>query len=286
MTVLPPHPHWRRYWPSANGWRALPLVALILVVFDFSLAGLLTRAVDAGGSFTLEHFREAWTTPAYLRVFTDTLRVSAVATALCVLLGYPLAYWMRGLSERHRALVVALVLMTFWISILVRTYAWIVVLGNAGLVNRLLLEFGLVQTPLRLLYAEFGVTVGMTNVLLPFLVLPLLAAMLRIDERLLQAAASLGASRRAVFWRVFFPLTLPALGACVLLLFMLSLGFYVTPAILGGGKVPLLGNLLDSLINETSQWELAAAMSAALLGFALLVFWAYVRLTRLAEATA
>lgn len=274
---------WHRMLPDANGWRALPLVVLVLVVFDYSLGGLLFHSVQGSGGLTLRYFQEAWTTKAYVHVFADTLRVSLFATALCVLLGYPLAYWMRGLDERRRTAVVALVLMTFWVSILVRTYAWIVVLGNAGLVNRTLLGAGLVHQPLPLLYSELGVTIGMANVLLPFLVLPLLTAMLRIDSRLLYAAASLGASRQVVFWRVFFPLSLPSLGVCVLLLFMLSLGFYITPAILGGGKVPLLGNLLDTLINETSEWALAAAISTVLLGFSLGVFWIYLRLNQVTE---
>ncbi|WP_183035962.1 ABC transporter permease [Cupriavidus sp. UME77] len=269
--------------PDANGWRALPLLALFLIVFDYSLGGLLAKSVHGSAGLTLQYFKEAWTTKAYLHVFVDTLRVSLVATVVCVLLGYPLAYWMRGLDERRRAGVMTLVLMTFWVSILVRTYAWIVVLGNAGLVNRTLLGMGLIREPLTLLYSEVGVTIGMANVLLPFLVLPLLTAMLRIDDRLLQAAASLGATRREVFWRIFFPLSLPALGVCVLLLFMLSLGFYITPAILGGGKVPLLGNLLDTLINDTSEWALAAAISTALLAFALGVFAIFLRLNRMTE---
>ncbi|WP_213309195.1 ABC transporter permease [Paraburkholderia sacchari] len=282
MTTLSPS-RWRRILPDANGWRALPLLAVVLIVFDYSLGGLLTQSVKGSDGLTLQHFEEAWTTNAYLHVFVDTLRVSLLSTALCVLLGYPLAYWMRGLDKRFRAMVLALVLMTFWVSILVRTYAWIVVLGNAGLVNRLLLGTGLIHEPLTLLYSEFGVTIGMANVLLPFLVLPLLTAMLRIDDRLLHAAASLGASRFAIFWRVFFPLSLPALGSCVLLLFMLSLGAYFIPAVLGGGKVPLVGNLLDTLINETSEWALAAAISTMLLGFSLGVFWVYLRLNRMTE---
>ncbi|MBP0632372.1 ABC transporter permease [Cupriavidus sp. AcVe19-1a] len=269
--------------PDANGWRALPLLALFLIVFDYSLGGLLAKSVHGSAGLTLQYFKEAWTTKAYFRVLVDTLRVSLIATVVCVLLGYPLAYWMRGLPERRRAAVMTLVLMTFWVSILVRTYAWIVVLGNAGLVNRTLLATGLIREPLTLLYSEVGVTIGMANVLLPFLVLPLLTAMLRIDDRLLRAAASLGASRRQIFWRVFFPLSLPALGVSALLLFMLSLGFYITPAILGGGKVPLLGNLLDTLINETSEWSLAAAISTALLAFALAVFAVFLRLNRMTE---
>lgn len=265
---------------NANTWRALPLLFLVVVIFDVPMVAMLGRSVWGVTGVTLAHFSEVWNTPAYLRVLLDTFRVSAIATFVCALLGYPLAYWMRELPNGRRNVALAIVMITFWVSILVRTYAWIVVLGNAGLVNRMLQWSGLTERPITILYSEFGVTVGMTNVLLPFLVLPLFAAMLRIDERLLHAAASLGASPWTIFRRVFFPLTVPALAASMLLLFMLSLGFYITPAILGGGKVPMVGNLLDTLINETSQWEVAAAISALLLVLTLVVFWIHTRLER------
>ena len=133
------------------------------------------------------------------------------------------------------------------------------------------------------LYNELGVTIGMANVLLPFLVLPLFAAMIRIDDRLLQAAASLGAPPRTIFWKVYFPLTLPALAAGTLLVFILCLGFYVTPAILGGGRVPMISNLLDTLINQIPRWEQASAISTILLIVTLVIFAAYRRLDRKAS---
>ena len=264
--------------PSSNTLRVLPLLVLFIVIFDLPMVSMLGRSViSPTDGLTGGYFGEIWSTPAYRRILVDTFRVSAIATIACAILGYPLAYWMLKLGPRGRNITIAMVLVTFWVSILVRTYAWIVVLGNAGIVNRFLQWSGLTVEPVSLLYSEFGVTLGMTNVLLPFFVLPIFAAMLRIDNRLLQAAASLGASPFTIFWRIFFPLTIPALAASMLLLFMLSLGFYVTPAILGGGKVPMVGNLLDMLINETSQWEVAAALSALLLGLTIAVFLLYTR---------
>jgi ABC-type spermidine/putrescine transport system permease subunit I len=158
------------------------------------------------------------------------------------------------------------------------------VLGNDGLVNRSLQWLRLTTAPVSFLYNEFGVTIGMANVLLPFLVLPLFAAMVRIDDRLLQAAASLGAPPRTIFWKVYFPLTLPALAAGTLLVFILCLGFYITPAILGGGRVPMISNLLDTLINQIPRWEQAAAISTILLIVTLLIFAGYRRLDRQASA--
>src|SRR5262249_17904671 len=172
----------------------------------------------------------------------------------------------RGAALAGRAYSLGLVglVLPFWISTLIRTYAWIVILGNAGVVNRTLHAVGLVGAPLPILYNELGVTIGTVNVLLPFFVLPLYASMLRIDQRLLHAAASLGASQRSIFWRVFFPLTTPAMMAGAILVFMLTLGFYITPAVLGGGRGPMIANMLGMLINTFPRWELASAISPLL----------------------
>jgi putative spermidine/putrescine transport system permease protein len=230
---------------------------------------------------TPRHYAYLQATPVYLRVLANTLRNALVTTAACVALGYPLAYWLRGLAARPRLVALTLVILPFWISILIRTYAWIVILGNAGLVNRSLMDLGLTGSPLPFLYNELGVTIGTVNVLLPFFVLPLYAAMTRIDQRLLDAAASLGASPRTIFWRVFFPLSAPALAASAILVFILTLGFYITPAVLGGGRVPMVANMLDMLINTFPRWELAAAIStvlmAVVIGFYLASRWVRTR---------
>jgi ABC-type spermidine/putrescine transport system permease subunit I len=262
-----------------------PLLVLMIVAFNLPIAYMLGLAFwEKGRGFTLEHYEGLLEAPVYLRVLGNTLRISLIATIANVLIGYPLAHWMRSLSQRARLVAIALVVLPFWISILVRTYAWIVVLGNGGLVNRGLQWLGLTDAPVQFLYNELGVTIGMANVLLPFLVLPLFAAMIRIDDRLLQAAASLGAPTRTIFWKVYFPLTLPALASGALLVFILCLGFYVTPAILGGGRVPMISNLLDTLINQIPRWEQASAISTILLIVALLIFAGYRRLDRRASA--
>ena len=261
-----------------------PLLVLMVVAFNAPIAYMLGLAfLDKGQGFTLEHYQGLLEAPVYLRVLGNTMRIALIATLANVLIGYPLAHWMRGLQNRARLVAIALVVLPFWVSILVRTYSWIVVLGNAGLVNRALQWSGLTEQPVQFLYNELGVTIGMANVLLPFLVLPLFAAMIRIDDRLLQAAASLGAPPRTIFWKVYFPLTLPALAAGTLLVFILCLGFYITPAILGGGRVPMISNLLDTLINQIPRWEQASAISTILLVVSLLIFAAYRRLDRTAS---
>jgi putative spermidine/putrescine transport system permease protein len=215
---------------------------------------------------------------SYLRIIWRTVLISLQVTALCVLLGYPLAYWASRLPPRGRLVVLGLVVTTFWVSILVRTYAWIVILGSAGLVNRSLIGMGLIEKPIQFLYNETGILIGMVNVLLPFFVLPVYAAMARIDPRLSLVAASMGASATRIFWQVFLPLTLPAVATSAILVFILSLGFYITPAVLGGGRVPMIANMMDMMINRFANWEMAAVVSCVLLGMTVALYALYQRL--------
>jgi putative spermidine/putrescine transport system permease protein len=267
---------WRRRQPG-EFVRLVPLLLLFLLFFDIPLAltfGWSFRD-PSGGGFTLDNYAEFFTSNLYLPVIWRTFAIAAVVTAACAVLGYPLALWMSRLTATRQVLAVGFVVVPFWVSILVRTYAWIVVLGNGGVINRVLQDIGLTDKPISFLYNEFGVTVGMVNVLLPYLVLPLFAAMLRVDQRLLHVAATLGASKSVIFWRVFFPITLPALVAGMVLTFILSLGFYITPAILGGGKVPMIANMMDFLINRFPKWELAGAISVCLLAMTLAFYAIY-----------
>jgi ABC-type spermidine/putrescine transport system permease subunit I len=265
----------RRLLPTGATYVA-PLVLFMLLAFNLPIVLMLGWSIAAPPDM-LAHYTQILERPVYLKVLGNTFRIALIATLVCGLLGYPLAYWIRGLPPGRQLIALALVVLPFWVSILVRTYAWIVILGNDGVVNRTLQAAGLAGAPVSFLYNEFGVILGTANVLLPFLVLPLFAAMLRLDDRLLQAAASLGASRRTIFWRIFFPLTLPSLAAGAILVFILTLGFFITPAILGGGRVPMIANMLDLLINRLPRWELAAAISTVLLALTLACYAAYRR---------
>jgi putative spermidine/putrescine transport system permease protein len=278
----PPAPHTapRR----RQGWQMLallaPVLVLILTIFDWPLLQTMYWSIldEDTGRLTLAHFREFWESQAYLRIIWRTLRIALTVTAVTILLGYPLAYWATRLSGGRRLVVLGLVVMTFWVSILVRTYAWIVVLGSSGLINRSLMGMGLTEKPVQFLYNEVGIIIGMVNVLLPFLVLPLYAAMVRVDQRLLQVAETMGAKPGRVFWQVFFPLTIGALVTSSILVFILALGFYITPAILGGGKVPLVANMMDLLINRVANWNMAAVVSVVLLAMTLSLYALYQRL--------
>jgi len=271
------------WFVSPAGLVAAGLVAAMLAVFQYSVRTYIPGSLEVGG-FTWQNFA-AMLRPLYALAFWNTVLLCFETAVFTLILAYPLAYALvRTNSSALRSFILIVSVAPLFLGEVVRTYSWIVVLGNGGLVNRALQWLGLTDAPVSFLYNELGVTIGMANVLLPFLVLPLFAAMIRIDDRLMQAAASLGAPPRTIFWKVYFPLTLPALAAGTLLVFILCLGFYVTPAVLGGGRVPMISNLLDTLINQIPRWEQASAISTILLIVTLLIFAAYRRLDRKASA--
>ncbi len=262
----------------------LPLLVFIMFAFDIPVARMLLVSVDDPAD-RLSAFRELFATPVYLRVVVITFKIAFATAVLCGIFGYILAYWIYTMkSARLRVIVLGTVGMTFWISILARTYAWIVVLGNNGLINRLLLELNIVDAPVSLIYNEAGILIGTVNVLLPIVVLPLYAAMTSLDTRLLSAARSLGASELRIFWQIFFPLTMPALAAGSMLVFILTLGFFVTPAILGGNRVPMVATVLDTFINVISEWQLAAALSSTLLVVTVMLYFFYKKLLGLSSS--
>jgi len=184
---------------------------------------------------------------------------------VCLFSAYPVATLLTRVSTRVAALVTIAVLLPFWTSILVRTYAWMVLLQHNGLVNKLLVGLGIVANPLRLMYNEAGVTIGMVQILLPFAILPIYASLQNIDERLHLAAQILGAGSWQRFWKVTFPLSLPGVAAAAILVFVQGLGYFVTPALLGGSRVITLAMLMESQVLEVLNWPLASAMAMVLL---------------------
>jgi putative spermidine/putrescine transport system permease protein len=247
------------------------------LAFDLPLAVTMVWSVSDPdtGAPTIGNYVAFLSAANYLTVVWRSVAISVAVALATALIGYPLSYWMTRLSSAARGCALAAVVTTFWVPILVRTYAWVVVFGNGGLVNRLVRATGLTTQPIPFLYNEIGVAAGMINVLLPYMVLPLYAAMRRIDGRLLMAAATLGAGQGAVFRKVFLPLSLPALAASTVLVLILSLGFYVTPAILGGGRVPMIANMMDMLVNRFARWEMASVAALLLLCGTLLLYGLY-----------
>jgi putative spermidine/putrescine transport system permease protein len=253
---------------------ALLLMPGLLVVGLLLLLPLLWLLAlsfyDDGPS--LAHYVRLFEDPSYYKSFLLTFQIAGSVTLVAVLLGYPLCYWMLGLAPTWQRLALVCVLIPFWTSLLVRTYAWLVLLQRRGLVNTALQDLGVLSEPLALMYNATGTTIGMAHIMLPFLVLPLFASMQRIDRDLLKAAAALGGSPAFVFRRIFFPLSLPGLTAGALLVFVLSIGYYVTPQLLGGGSTVMIGQLIQRNIELFSSWGAASAVSMVLLVMVMAVF--------------
>jgi len=221
--------------------------------------------VDATGSATLEHYNRIWNEGAYVQIFLVTFETSLLVTAICVLLGYPVAYCLSQMSQKWSGIVMLGVLVPFWTSLLVRTYAWLVLLQRKGVINNLLVDSGLIHQPLPLVNNLTGTIIGMVHIMVPFLVLPLYASMRSIDGTYLRAAANLGASPVKAFWQVYLPLSLPGLVAGVVLTFILCLGFYITPAVLGGGRVQFIAQRIQTSVNLYPTWGPASALGVVLL---------------------
>jgi len=258
----------------------LPAVLVLAVLFAYPLLGIVNRSVYKAG-YTLDMYRQIFRVPVYLQVILATFKVSALVTIVCLALGYPLAYMLATRRPRTAQLLMIIVVLPFFTSIIVRTYAWMVLLGRNGIVNQYLMALGFTDTPLLLLYNQGGVVIGMSYVLLPYMVLTVYSVMRSIDPRLVRAAHSLGASRLQAFRRVFLPLSLPGIAGGTLLVFILSLGFFITPALMGGPGDMMIAMLIEREVEITLNWSFASALAVILLALTLMGFTGYNRIVRL-----
>jgi ABC-type spermidine/putrescine transport system permease subunit I len=218
-----------------------------------------------------------WRTPVYGRVFWITLKISFLTTVFAALLGYPAAYFLATVKPRTRQLLLLCVIVPFFLSVLVRNYVWMILLQRTGLVNKKLVEWGVVSAPLELMYNELGVLVAMVNMLLPYMIFPVLSALLAIPPELRNASASLGAHPAKTFFRVTLPLSLPGVAAGALLVFIVSLGFFITPALLGGPRQMMVSNLIEFSVRQVLNWPFAFALANTLLIGTLLLYAIYIR---------
>ena len=266
--VLPAAVTPRTGWamPRDAGWWALLLPAFLLmtVLYVAPIAQVLAISVTEPQP-GLGNYERLLTNAGVQRVIGTTLRVCAVTTALALLLGYALSYVIALARPSAQRWWLLAVLLPLWISVLVRAFAWVTLLRRQGLVNQGLQGLGVIDEPLALVWNEFGIIVGMVHHMVPYAVLPMLAAMREIDPRLLAAARGLGASRFTAFISVFLPLSAPGLVAAGVLVFIFSLGFYITPAILGGGKTLMAAEWIKLQILDLIRWGLATMLASTLL---------------------
>jgi putative spermidine/putrescine transport system permease protein/spermidine/putrescine transport system permease protein len=271
---------WQERWALLG--LASPAVLTVLIVMVIPVGWLFYLSfLSDDGNFSLEHYNRMLESKAYARIFWTTFKVSFLTTGICILLGYPLAYFLSQLPKRAAALCMLTVLLPFWTSLLVRTYAWLVLLQSKGLVNEWAISLGLWDEPVRLVHNLTGTLIGMVHIMLPFLVLPLYGSMKAISEDYLKASSNLGAGPVQTFWNIFFPLSLPGLFAGALIVFVLCLGFFVTPAVLGGGKVIMVSNQITNNIELFFNWGAASALGVVLLAITLGILFAATRLLNL-----
>ncbi|SHH43294.1 putative spermidine/putrescine transport system permease protein [Pollutimonas bauzanensis] len=218
-------------------------------------------------------------TSAFLEIFRRTFAISAIVTLLTLALGFPLAYWIASLPKRKANLVMIFILIPFWTSILVRIAAWIVLLQRQGLVNKTLMGLGATDTPVELLFNRTGVYIAMTHILLPFMILPLYSVMQSVPSTYQRAAVSLGSHPFSAFWRVYVPQTYPGIGAGTLLVFIIAVGYYITPALLGGADDQMISYYVAYFTNQTINWGMASALGFLLLVGTLLLYFLYRRLS-------
>ena len=262
-------------WGDLDMWRLLkrstrtitPLYYLLATDFQYDSHGNIVQQPANSRVYRLLFFRTAW--------------MSAVITLLTILLGYPVAYLLANLPLRKANLLMILVLLPFWTSLLVRTAAWIVILQRQGVLNDLLVWLGFIDNSerLRLIYNQLGTIIAMTHILLPFMILPLYSVMKTIPPSYMRAARSLGASQATAFRRVYMPLTIPGLAAGVLLVFILAIGYYITPALVGGNSGIFISNMIaQNMQSSLANLKLGAALSTILLAFVLLFYWMFNKL--------
>lgn len=217
------------------------------------------------------------------RILLTTLRVGIIASSVALVTGYLIAYVMAHTTTQHRTWILFVVLLSFWVSVLIRTFAWLTLLQSSGVVNTVLLHMGLISSPLALVRNEFGVILGMVHYMIPYAVLPLYANMKGVDQRLVLAARGLGASPTRAFLKVFLPLTMPGVISAGVLVFIFAIGFYITPALLGGGKTIMLAEYIAVQVNDTLNWGLGAMLASTLLITVVLMLCVLARFASLGE---
>ena len=248
----------------------LPALLLLTLLFVLPLGRLFALSFEGG---SLSWYEKALTGGLYTTILFRTFEIAAIVTLCCLVIGYPVAFLLATTTPGWRAIGFAFVMLPLWTSVLVRTYAWMVLLGRNGIINRILIDSGLMEQPLPMLNSKMAVILGMVHVMLPFMILPIYSAVTRIDPDLPKAARGLGASALRIVTTIYLPLTLRGIVAGVTLVFVVSLGFYITPALLGGGKVLMFAMVIEQQVREFLAWNFAGALSVILLAVTLFVFW-------------
>jgi ABC-type spermidine/putrescine transport system permease subunit I len=270
-----------RPWTPARG-HALLLIApgaVLAIFFVWPLLQLVIRSLvepETG----LGNYARIFATTTYLRVIANTMTLAATVALVTLVLAYPVAWMVSAARGSRLYFLLALILIPFWTSVVIRTFAWMVLFQRRGVLNNFLVSSGFIEQPLRLMHNSIGVHIGMVHILLPFMVLPLLSAMRSIDPTIMRAASVLGANPLRQFLHVYLPLTMPGVSAGILLVFISSLGFFITPALLGGPQNMTIAVLIEQQTSRLLDWPMASALASLLLVATALLYVVYDRISR------
>ncbi|PQV47659.1 ABC transporter permease [Paraburkholderia sp. BL21I4N1] len=281
----PPATSPRRHRDWRNMRLLIPALLLLVIFFMLPVLSLLLRSI-LEPTLGLQNYQQLLGSSTYLRVFGNTFLVATVVTVVTVAIGFPTAWLLAIAPRRLSSLLFSILLLSMWTNLLARTFAWMVLLQSTGPINRMLMAIGLIHEPLALVNNLVGVTIGMTYIMLPFLVMPLHATLRSIDPSTLRAAAVCGASRWQAFWRILVPLAMPGIASGALMVFVMALGYFVTPALLGGAQYMMLAELVAQLVQQMLNWGLAGAAAFVLLAVTLLLYALQLRFTGGARAAA
>jgi ABC-type spermidine/putrescine transport system permease subunit I len=254
-----------------------PLLIYLAVFFLYPLITFLPISFFDPG-FTLEKYAKAFTKTVYLRILQTTFEIAAATTIITLLLGYPVAYLFTNVTGKMKMVITAFIILPFWTSIIVRMYAWMSLLGHNGIFNRMFIESGVISEPIPMMFNRFGVLVGMVHFMLPYMVLSLYSVMSGIPHEYMQAGANLGAPPLKRFVKIYLPLSMPGIGAGCLLVFIISLAFFITPALLGGLKDTMIAQIIEQQMSQTFDWSFAAALSTILMAVTITLYVIYTKI--------
>ncbi|UXN06559.1 ABC transporter permease subunit [Bartonella sp. HY761] len=277
MSTSPSHAKAQNKWLKPLLMVA-PIIILLSVFLLYPVFQLLFLSVWGKDGFTLAPYQQIFSSSLYMNVMWITLKIAFFTTVIAIILGYPVAYTISRAKEKTKARLIFWVLLAFWTSFLVRAFAWVVILGRNGVINNTLIGFGIIDKPLNLLYGFNSVLIGMVHAMIPLAIMTMLSVMENIDRNLPRAAGTLGAKPGKSFWTIYFPLSMPGVAAASIMVFVTAIGFFIVPALLGGRRDTMITQLIIDQVQQTLNWELAAAISVFLLLVVVVIFMVYDRI--------
>lgn len=255
-----------------------PVLIILIIFYFYPLIKLIPQSFLYEGKLSFQNYLEILQKGIYLKAFGTTIIIGIGAVVITLLMGYPVAYLMAMVKEKYSNIIMMLIMISFWTSLMVRTYAWMVVLQKNGIINSTLMAAKITDEAIQMLYTPSAILIGTVHILLPYMILPVHSVLKGIDRNLSWAARSMGASRIKAFWKITFPLSLPGVAAGVLLVFVQSIGFYVTPMLLGGGKTMVVSTLIDKQMFSLVNWGVGSALGMLLMLITLIFLIIFTRI--------